>query len=207
MYLVKSPYPIDKLSKKWIQWEVRDCKKSIFLTFDDGPIPEVTPQVLRLLKTYNAKATFFMVGENVHRYPEVFKQVVADGHALGNHSYNHLKGFGSKDFTYYRNILKASKSIDSKLFRPPHGQIKPKQLKSIAKHYRVVMWSVLAGDFDKNTGVQTCINNVLKNTKNGSIVVMHDSLKAQENMLPALEACLAYFSERGFQFKSLGQGK
>ncbi len=131
MYLVNSPYLLSELSKKKILWKIDNCPKVLYLTFDDGPIPEVTPQVLDLLAQYNAKATFFMVGENVQKYPEVYEQVIIAGHAIGNHTFNHLKGFYTKDFAYYKNIVKASSIIPSQLFRPPHGQITPRQIKAI----------------------------------------------------------------------------
>lgn len=203
MYLIKSPYILSKLTQKWIYWSVKSSNKSIYLSFDDGPIPNVTPKVLQLLNKYNAKATFFMVGENVKRYPEVYKQVLSQGHAVGNHSFNHLKGFSTSNQEYYRNIAKASKYIDSKLFRPPHGQITPSQIKEISKDYKVIMWSVLSGDFDAKISPEKCSKNVIDNAKSGSIIVFHDSLKAENNMFPALENTLEYFSCKGCQFKSL----
>ena len=203
MYLVKSPYILSQLSKKMIQWKVETTDKVIYLSFDDGPIPEVTPMVLSLLKEYNAKATFFMVGENVMKYPELYKQVIIEGHAVGNHTFNHLKGFFNNDYIYYRNIIQASEFISGKLFRPPHGQIKPRQIKSIGKHYKIVMWSVLSGDYDPKTSPEQCRDNIIKNTQSGSIIVMHDSLKAKNNMLFALEESLKHFSKLGYRFDSL----
>jgi peptidoglycan/xylan/chitin deacetylase (PgdA/CDA1 family) len=203
LYLVNSPYILTRFSQKWIYWDVKDSSDTIFLTFDDGPIPEVTPEVLAILKNYNAKATFFMVGENVKRYPEVYQQVIDQGHAVGNHSFNHLKAFSTPNKDYFANIEKASKYIDSKLFRPPHGQITPSQIRKLSKSYRIIMWSVLSGDFDAKINADICSKNVIENTKSGSIVVFHDSLKAERNMLPALENTLAHFSKKGFQFKSL----
>jgi len=203
LYLINSPYILRKLSNKWIYWDIKDTEKTIYLTFDDGPIPEVTPKVLLLLNKYNAKATFFMVGENVKRYPEVYKQVIDNGHMVGNHTFNHLKGFSTANPDYYVNIAEAGKYIDSKLFRPPHGQITPSHIKEISKDYKIVMWSLLSGDFDSKISPENCTDNVIDNTKSGSIVVFHDSLKAEKNMLPALENTLEYFSKKGFKFKSL----
>ncbi len=203
MYLAKSPYILTKISQKWIHWEVKDVIDTIFLTFDDGPIPEVTPKVLDLLQKYSAKATFFMVGENVQLYPELYQRVISEGHAVGNHSFNHLKGFSTPNEDYFINIEKASKYIDSSLFRPPHGQIKPSQIKVLNKRYKIIMWSVLSGDFDPKLNYDICTKNVIENAKNGSIIVFHDSLKAEKNMLPALENTLVYFSKKGFDFRSL----
>lgn len=203
MYLINSPYILRKLSNKWIYWDIESAKKTIYLTFDDGPIPDVTPKVLELLSKYNAKATFFMVGENVKRYPEVYKQVLSQGHAVGNHSFNHIKGFSTSNQDYYNNIAEARKYIDSQLFRPPHGQITFTQIKEISKNYKIIMWSVLSGDFDAKISSEKCSKNVINNAKIGSIVVFHDSLKAEKNMFPALENTLEYFSCKGYQFKSL----
>lgn len=194
---------MSKISQKWIHWNVKNKANSIYLTFDDGPIPDITPKVLALLKKYGAKATFFMVGENVKRYPEVYKQVVADGHMVGNHTFNHLKGFSTANSDYYSNIAKAGKYIDSILFRPPHGQITPSQIKNVSKNYKIVMWSLLSGDFDSKISPENCTKNVIDNTKSGSIVVFHDSLKAEKNMLPALRNTLEYFSKKNFTFNSL----
>lgn len=194
---------MSKISQKWIHWNVKNEANSIYLTFDDGPIPDITPKVLALLKKYGAKATFFMVGENVKRYPEVYKQVVADGHMVGNHTFNHLKGFSTANSDYYSNIAKAGKYIDSRLFRPPHGQITPSQIKNVSKNYKIVMWSLLSGDFDSKISPENCTKNVIDNTKSGSIVVFHDSLKAEKNMLPALRNTLEYFSKKNFTFNSL----
>jgi peptidoglycan/xylan/chitin deacetylase (PgdA/CDA1 family) len=205
LYLVKSPYLLSKLSSKSILWKENTIEKLVYFTFDDGPIPEITPLVLDLLDKYNAKATFFMVGENVLKYPDIYQKVISSGHEIGNHTFNHLKGFSTKDFIYYRNIVEASKYIDSKLFRPPHGQITPKKIKSISKHYQIVMWSILSGDYDPKTTPKQCLRNIISNVQNGSIIVMHDSLKAENNMLFALEESLKQLSRLGYRFESLKQ--
>ncbi|MCK5846377.1 MAG: polysaccharide deacetylase family protein [Bacteroidales bacterium] len=203
MYLVKLPYIIRKLSNKYIHWKVDTNDKVLYYTFDDGPIPELTPKVLQILKKYNAKATFFMVAENISKHHEVYQQVVDEGHAIGNHSYNHIKGWKVANSEYYKNIEKASALIDSKLFRPPYGQITPKQIKDLSQHYHIILWSVLSGDFDKNTSPEKCLNNIIRNSENGSIIVMHDNLKAEKNMLFALEQSLKYYTELGYSFNSL----
>jgi len=200
MYLIKSPYILTEFSKKSITWKLADDEKVIYLTFDDGPVPVVTPDVLKILADYNAKATFFMVGENAHRYPEIVEQIIAEGHGVGNHTYNHLNGTKNSDINYYRNIIKAKDYVKSSLFRPPYGRIRPRQIQEIKKHFQIVLWSVLSGDFDVKISPQKCLNNVIKNTKSGSIIVFHDSLKAQDRMLFALKGTLEHFSKLGFRF-------
>ena len=191
------------MSDKYIHWQVKTNEKVLYFTFDDGPIPELTPKALKILDKYNAKATFFMVADNVRKHPNVFQQVIDAGHAIGNHSYNHVKGWKLSNEEYYSNIAKAGKLLNTKLFRPPYGQIKPSQAKHLAKDYNIIMWSVLSGDYDKNTSPKQCFNNILRNAKNGSIIVMHDNLKAEKNMLFALEESLKYYSHLGYRFDSL----
>ena len=205
MYLIKIPYPIRKLSKKFIHWQIETKEKVLYYTFDDGPIPVLTPKVLNILEKYNAKATFFMVGDNVVKHPDIYQQVIDAGHEIGNHSYNHIKGWQSTDKEYYNNIEKAEKLLRTKLFRPPYGQINIKQIKELSKKYKIVLWSVLSGDYDKNTSPNKCLSNIVKNSKRGSIIVMHDNLKAEKNMLFALEESLKHFSEQGYCFKSLAE--
>jgi len=206
MYLIKSPFILTEFSKKSITWKLPSNKKVLYLTFDDGPVPIVTPKVLSILKSYNAKATFFMVGENAQRYPDILSQVVSDGHQIGNHTFNHLNGTKVSDISYYRNINKAKEYIDSNLFRPPYGRIRPRQISEIKKKYQIVLWSVLSGDFDESISEKKCLSNVIKNSKSGSIIVFHDSLKAQERMLFALKGTLEHFSNLGFEFLAINQG-
>ena len=203
MYLVKSPYIITELSGKSLMWKVKGSKNNLFITFDDGPNPDVTPQVLDLLAEYDAKATFFMVGENVARYPDIVARILAEGHTLGNHTFNHLNGTKVSDFSYYRNIKKAAEVIDSKLFRPPYGRIRTRQIADLKKRYRIVLWSVLSGDFDTKISPEKCAQNVIRHAKSGSIIVFHDSLKARARMLPALKATLEHFSGKGFRFNAI----
>jgi peptidoglycan/xylan/chitin deacetylase (PgdA/CDA1 family) len=205
MYLVKSPYVLTEFSKKSITWKLKDNQKAIYLTFDDGPIPEVTPQVLKILAEYDAKATFFMVGENAQRYPDLLYQVEHEGHSVGNHTYKHLNGTKHRDFVYYKSIAEAKDFIDSTLFRPPFGRIRPRQINEIKKQYQIVLWSVLSGDFDVKISPQKCLSNVIKNTKSGSIIVFHDSLKAEERMIYALKGTLKHFSKLGYQFLAIKQ--
>ncbi len=203
MYLVKSPYIITELTSGFLTWKMKKREPAVFLTFDDGPVPEVTPEVLDILGRYQAKATFFMVGENAKRYPEIVNRILSEGHSIGNHTFNHLNGYKVENLKYYDNVQKAAEVIKSNLFRPPYGRIRKRQIQDLRKDYRIVLWSVLSGDFDTKISAEKCTKNVLKNTKNGSIVVFHDSLKAKPRMIPALEACLKHFSERGFKFRAI----
>jgi peptidoglycan/xylan/chitin deacetylase (PgdA/CDA1 family) len=208
-------------------WNIPKTGNTLYLTFDDGPIPEVTPWVLALLKEYHAKATFFCIGENISKHPEIFEQILAEGHNVGNHSFNHLNGWKTPISTYIENVKKAeeiifekSESIDRnqdnriksqekikknlKLFRPPYGKITPKQIKTLqGQGFRIVMWEVISGDFDVNVSPENCLNNVLKNSKPGSIVVFHDSYKASEKLKEVLPKVLEYYHQKGFEFKAI----
>jgi len=179
---------------------VKTNDKKIFITFDDGPVPEVTPWVLDTLKKYNAKATFFMVGENAAKYPNLVEDILKQGHRIGNHSFNHLKGWKIADNEYYNNIEKAGQYIPSKLFRPPHGQIKPRQARYLARSYQIVMWTILSGDYDASKTPEECLDNVKKNLFSGAIIVFHDSLKAKKNMEYALEESLKFLVNEGWEF-------
>jgi len=178
-------------------------EKVMYLTFDDGPIPEITPKVLTLLQQYEAKASFFMVGENVVKHPEIYKQVLREGHSIGHHCYNHLPYFKVSSKAYYRNVLKGNEIINSNLFRPPHGQIGLQAMRTLSKRFKIVMWSVMSYDFDKKLTPEQCAQNVISNAKAGSIIVFHDSLKAEKNMLFALEKTLIHFKKEGYQFKAI----
>lgn len=205
MYLIKSP-----LLLKWyypsLLWNKSRTEKVIYLTFDDGPIPNVTDFVLKTLKVFNAKATFFCIGDNIVKHPEVFERVKNDGHAIGNHTFNHLKGWKTDNETYLQNTLKCQELTQTNLFRPPYGRIKKAQisnLKSQISELKIVMWDVLSGDFDTQLSPEKCYQNVIKHTENGSIIVFHDSLKAFDRLYYALPKVLAYFSEKGFTFSTL----
>ena len=205
MYLIRTPWLLKKLYPDLV-WNIDDNSKSIYLTFDDGPIPVVTPFVLNTLKQYNARATFFCIGDNVRKYPDVFKQVKNEAHAIGNHTFNHLKGWDADDQDYLNNFLKADKLIGSMLFRPPYGRIKRSQVK-LLQHakpgLKIIMWNVLSADFDINLKPGKCLDNVSKNTKGGDIVLFHDSLKAKDRMEYALPRALEYWSKKGFKFKAI----
>jgi len=205
MYLVKTPRLLKKLYPA-LTWHKNRATRSIFLTFDDGPIPIVTPFVLNILKQYGAKATFFCIGDNVDKHPDIYKQLIGDGHRIGNHTYNHLKGWKTDDATYVANYLKCDEQLHTNLFRPPYGRIKNsqiKKLKAVHPDLQIIMWDVLSGDFDLNLTPEACLKNVLKNTGNGSIVVFHDSLKAFPRLEYTLPLALKYWSEQGYSFEVL----
>ena len=184
-------------------WNVKTDEKIIYLTFDDGPIPEVTPWVLDMLDKYDAKATFFCVGENVEKHPSVFEQVLNAGHAVGNHTYNHLNGWETDILPYFHNVRNCARLVQSSLFRPPYGKLTPKQTQFLARHYRIVMWDVLSGDFDQEISKDDCLNNVILSARRGSVIVFHDSLKAESRMKYALPRVLEHFTAKGYRFESL----
>lgn len=194
-------------------WAFPHKRDSVYLTFDDGPIPEVTPWVLDELKKYNAKATFFCIGENVQKHPEIFQRILSEGHSVGNHTFNHLNGWKTATSEYIENVDKAEgqmgnnskfKIQDSRLFRPPYGKITSKQAKILQrKGFKIVMWDIISYDYDANTSPEKCLQNVLKNIKPGSIVVFHDSLKAEKNLRYVLPKVLDRIEEKGLSYKSI----
>lgn len=183
-----------------VLWRVKTAEKKIFLTFDDGPVPEVTPAVLEILNRYGWKATFFCVGENVFRYPAIFQEIVADGHRVGNHTYNHLKGWECDLKTYVGNVEKASELIQSNLFRPPHGRIGFSQLGVLRKKYRIVMWDVITADYDSRKNPEQVMAIVRKHLRPGSVVVFHDSLKARERVLNVLPQAIEFWESEGYSW-------
>jgi peptidoglycan/xylan/chitin deacetylase (PgdA/CDA1 family) len=204
-YLVKSPWWLQKLYSGCI-WQIPSENPTIYLSFDDGPHPEITPLVLDHLNKWNAKASFFCVGNNVMNHPEVYSRILDEGHAVGNHSFNHLNGWKQEDTDYLNDIAKAKQYIDSDLFRPPYGKITRFQLKQLAMpayRLRTIMWTVLSGDFDTSLEGEACLRNVLLQTKSGSIVVFHDSVRAKEKMLYALPKVLEFFTGKGFRFERI----
>jgi peptidoglycan-N-acetylglucosamine deacetylase len=203
MYFLKPPTLLKQLTQNWLTWELPPVGKKLYLTFDDGPVPEVTPEVLQILKQFNAKATFFCVGENVSKHPDLFAQLQAEGHAVGNHTYTHMQAWKTPAGKYLRNVEECRKLFDSRLFRPPHGQLTPWLIHQLRKDYLIVMWTVLTGDYDVRFSPAQCLDNAIKHTKPGSIVVFHDSIKAKKNMLYALPLFLEHFKSRGFEFETL----
>jgi peptidoglycan-N-acetylglucosamine deacetylase len=189
-------------------WDMKTKEKLLYLTFDDGPHEQATPFVLDALKKYNAKATFFCIGKNVSALPSLYNRILEEGHSTGNHTYNHLNGWKTADADYLRDVVEASKYIESSLFRPPYGRIRSFQAKNIPlvlkdQSVKIVMWDVLSGDFDQHLTKEHCLQNVILNARNGSIIVFHDSTKA----LPLLEYCLPraleFFAGKGFRFERL----
>lgn len=202
MYLVKSPFFLKKYYSNFV-WKIPTTEKIIYLTFDDGPTPEITEWTLTTLKKFNAKATFFCIGANVVKYPEIFQQIISDGHAIGNHTHQHVNGWHTDKEIYFRNIKKCEEVVKSNLFRPPYGRIKKSQYELIKEDYKVIMWDVLSGDFDPKTTPKKCLHNVKNNTTEGSVVVFHDSLKAADNLKYTLPKVLEYFTEKGYRFEKL----
>lgn len=209
MYLHKTPYWLKALYPSFI-WHKSRKQKTIYLTFDDGPIPEVTEFVLEQLNLFGAKATFFCVGDNIAKHPDIFRKVVAQGHAIGNHTFHHLNGWKTRNEDYYQNILLCQKAIDQQyghqerpLLRPPYGKITRRQARQTCKDYTIIMWDVLSGDFDTHLNPETCLAKAIKATQNGSIVIFHDSLKAEKTLRYCLPRFLAHFIERGYSFLTL----
>ncbi len=206
MNWVKTHKFISYLFPKYV-WKIPNSGNKIYLTFDDGPIPEVTEWVLDILKNENIKATFFCIGDNIQKHPEVFKRILNEGHAIGNHTFNHLNGWKTNSSNYIENFKKCELEIQKtntqniKLFRPPYGKISPFQAKEILnKNYKIIMWDVLSYDFDTKISPQKCLNNVIENTESGSIIVFHDSLKAKQNLRYALPKAIQQLKEKGFEF-------
>ena len=184
-------------------FRVAGKEKCVYLTFDDGPIPQVTPWVLDTLDKYGVKATFFMVGDNVVRYPEIFEDVKRRGHCVGNHTMNHMQGAKVLTKTYLRNIMLADNHINSSLFRPPHGWLKFKQAKIIKRHFTIVMYDLITRDYSKKLTASQVFNNVKRYARSGSIIVFHDSLKSEPRLKTALPLSIEWLLEQGYKFKTL----
>jgi len=206
-YLVKTPWLLKKIYPDYL-WSIDSKEKALYLSFDDGPHPIATPFVLNQLKKYNALGTFFCIGKNIEAYPEIYKQILNEGHKTGNHTFNHLNGWKTDDELYLKNVAKASEYIDSNLFRPCYGRISTFQAKNLNQVMPgnvpiIVMWDVLSGDFDTSVSPQNCLANVVLKSVPGSIIVFHESDKAWPRLEYALPRVLKYFKEKGYVFKSL----
>ncbi len=213
---VKTPKIVKSLFPRYT-WNVNTLQKELYLTFDDGPTPEITEWVLSTLKAYKAKATFFCVGNNIKKHPELFQKLIQDQHTVGNHTFNHLKGWKTATAAYledveetqqliehYRNRSNPKSTSASKLFRPPYGKFSATQSKQLLqKDYTIVLWDVLAFDWDRKLTEERCFKNICTNAKEGSIVVLHDSQKASKNLRSVLPKVLEYYSNLGYQFKAL----
>ncbi len=206
----KTPWLAKKTFPSYV-WDISNNDKIIYLTFDDGPTPIITNKVLAILAEYNAKATFFCIGKNVDDNPELYQQLLKEGHAVGNHTYSHLKGWRTSNNEYLKDIKKTQDTLNtslsngsSNLFRPPYGKLKPSQGKLLQKlGYKIIMWDVLAIDWDNEISKEEVLQNIVDHTESGSIVVLHDSVKASVNMLYALPKALDYFSKKGYNFKKI----
>ncbi len=205
-----------------LTWRVKTIEKELFLTFDDGPVPGPTEFVLETLKKFDAKATFFCIGDNIKKHPEIARRIISDNHQMANHTFNHLKGWGTSTEKYVSNVALCKKEIDDlfrasvqeqvgqvavatekSLFRPPYGRIRSKQIKALTNNYIIVMWDVLTSDYSHSVSPENCLRGTINATRSGSIIVFHDSLKAERNMTYVLPKYLAHFSNLGYQFKAL----
>ncbi|MPR36676.1 polysaccharide deacetylase family protein [Salmonirosea aquatica] len=204
MFLHYSPFWLKALYPSY-RWRVPTSEKKLYLTFDDGPIPEVTETVLETLRDFRAKATFFCIGDNVRKHPELFKKVLAKGHLVGNHTYNHLNGWKTADFDYLANIRQCGEllPVKTKLFRPPYGRVRRSQAREIMKNNTIVMWDVLSGDFSQDISPETCLRKTIQYTRPGSILLFHDSLKARRNMDYTVPRVLDHFSNLDYRFEVL----
>ncbi len=202
--LIERPPLIYRLLFPEAVWRIKKrTSRVVFLTFDDGPIPEVTPWVLDLLDLHGIKATFFLVGDNVRRYPELLDEIKRRGHSYGNHTMHHLQGFKVHSRRYLRDITQANELIDSPLFRPPHGLIRWSQAKVIKEHYNMVMYDLVTRDYSRKLGPGQVLRNVKQYTRNGSIIVFHDSLKAERNLRAVLPQAIEWLKEKGYTFMPL----
>ena len=208
LYWIKTNRFIKKIFSNYT-WDVSNTRNSntVYLTFDDGPIPEITDWVLNELKKHHVKATFFCIGDNIDKNPEIFKKVISEGHSIGNHTFNHLNGWKTSTEAYIENTKRCEATIQknnlsnlrSKLFRPPYGKIKAAQSRKIRKlGYKIIMWDVLSADFDQKISQEQCLENVTSNLRSGSIIVFHDSIKAFKNLEYVLPKTLAYLKENNF---------
>jgi peptidoglycan/xylan/chitin deacetylase (PgdA/CDA1 family) len=216
-YFIKTPNWIQKLYSNLI-WSFTNSKKEIYLTFDDGPTPEITEWVLEILRKFNAKATFFCIGKNIKNHPEIFNKIIKQGHSVGNHTHNHLNGWKINNSRYIENVLETDGIISTlssdrqdffnhknlNLFRPPYGKIKRRQSKELIKRgFKIIMWDVLSADFDQSITKEQCLKNVVDNVGNGSIIIFHDSVKAEINMKYTLPKFLELLDQKGFEFKAI----
>ncbi len=202
VYLVKTPNAFKPFAADML-WSIDQTPNVVYLTFDDGPTKEITLQILDILDEYNAKATFFCIGGNIIANPDIYSEILMRGHRTGNHTWNHMNGWKYSDFSYLKNVLQCDEVMRTSLFRPPYGRIKRSQVKGLKHRFTIVMWDVLSGDWSADVSPKKCLQNVVKNARSGSIVVFHDSKKAEKNMLYALPRTLKELSEKGFVFEAL----
>lgn len=206
MRIIRPPRILREYYKN-VVWRLGAPGKTVYLTFDDGPTPGVTEWVLNELKKYNARATFFCIGRNVEKHKELYHQIIQEGHHTGNHTYSHIKGIKVKNYEYYNDVFLAEQFIESDLFRPPYGLLKSTQIKWLSGKYKIILWDVLSYDFSRKMSKKKCLHNVIKKTRNGSVIVFHDSLKAREKLFYVLPQLLKNLSDRGYDFKVLNNKK
>ncbi len=202
MYLTKAPLLLQWLYPA-LTWHRSRSEKRLYLTFDDGPIPDVTPQILNTLKNYQIKATFFCVGENIKKHPDLFHRVLENGHRIGNHTYHHLNGWHTPTDTYLADTNRCEQLTRSNLFRPPYGRGTRTQYARLRQQYEIIMWDVLSGDFDQQLSPDRCLTNVTRHARNGSIIVFHDNVKAIPRVTYVLPRAIEYWLDKGYQFDVL----
>jgi peptidoglycan/xylan/chitin deacetylase (PgdA/CDA1 family) len=202
MYLVKTPFFIKSLFSDYI-WDIDTHQKEVFITFDDGPIPELTPWILDVFKEYDFQATFFCVGDNILKYPDIYTRIVEEGHAVGNHTFNHLNGWHTDNDTYMENVKAFDELLATDFFRPPYGKLKRGQASAIKSGKKIVMWDVLSGDFDAGITREQCLKNVLENFQQGSIIVFHDNIKAEEKLRFVLPKFLKHLNDLGYRSSAI----
>ena len=205
LMLIEQPPLLYRLLFPEAFWRVKypSEKPVVFLTFDDGPVPEVTPRVLDLLDELGVKATFFMVGDNVRRHPELLEEVRRRGHGVGNHTMHHLQGMRTRGVSYLRDVAEADALRGSRLFRPPHGIMRWGQARAIKNRYNIIMYDVVSRDYNRRLSPERIFDNVRRYTRDGSIIVFHDSLKARDNMLAAMPRAVRWLQEQGYEFRTL----
>jgi peptidoglycan-N-acetylglucosamine deacetylase len=202
MKIIRPPQVLRSIYRDAL-WRMDKSKPELFLTFDDGPVPGVTEWVLGILETFKVKATFFCVGENIAKHPALFEKILADGHQVGNHTYNHIKGWKTSNKEYFGNIGKCQALTQTPLFRAPYGRIKKSQYKFLKRDFRIVFWDVISYDYDKLVSPETCLQNVINYTRNGSIIVFHDTAKSEGNLRFALPAYIENCLKLNYTFATL----
>ncbi len=201
MYFIKTPWYLKSVYPSLV-WDMPK-QNTLYLTFDDGPVPGVTDKILQILASYEARATFFCIGDNVQKHPDLFHSVSTAGHAIGNHTFHHVNGWKTNTAEYVQEADDCDALTGSMLFRPPYGRISYQQIQELKKKYAIIMWDVLSGDFDLQLTPDQCAHNVTANASDGSIIVFHDSEKAKERVLNALPKVLHYFKNKGYAFSAL----
>jgi peptidoglycan/xylan/chitin deacetylase (PgdA/CDA1 family) len=204
MYLHQTPRIIRAIAHDFV-WRIPTEEQEVFLTFDDGPTPIITEKILEILESFEAKATFFCIGKNAQNHPQIVERILSQGHQIGNHTQTHRNGWKTGYAQYLRDVITAKNHIPSTLFRPPYGQISRTQTTALKKHFKLIMWDVLSGDFDPKMSVENCIEIVCKTSRPGSIIVFHDSMKASPILLQALPVILQRLKNQGFKFSSIQQ--